>query len=93
MLERKIRAFNPWPIAFSYFSGSEPIRILSATVSTQTHTTVPGTVLSLSSEGLLVAVGNGTCLNIDTIQLPGKTPQPVKNVLQNNALRKQLNLN
>ncbi len=56
-LERKIRAFNPWPIAYCQ-SGAQLIRIYAA------HTTVhpskfpPGTVVHLSQDGLVVATGS-----------------------------------
>jgi methionyl-tRNA formyltransferase len=92
LLEHKIRAFIPWPIAFSFFSSKEPIRIWSATVSTQTHNTTPGSILSLSGSGLLMATGHGGCLNIETLQLPGKKPQAVKALLQSTALQGMLNL-
>ncbi len=93
LLEQKIRAFIPWPVAFSLFSGSSPIRIWSAHVSsTHTHHTSPGKVLSLSNEGLLVAAGNGSCLNIQILQLPGKKPQPITALLHNKTLGTQLNI-
>jgi methionyl-tRNA formyltransferase len=92
LLEQKIRAFIPWPVAFSLFSGSSPIRIWSARVSAHTHNTTPGKVVSLSSDGLLVAAGNGSCLNIQILQLPGKKPQPITALLHNKTLRAQLNI-
>jgi methionyl-tRNA formyltransferase len=91
VLEQKIRAFVPWPVAFNLFSGTQALRVWSASVSTQTHHTTPGTLLSLSAGGLLVAAGQGSCLNIETLQLPGKKPQPIKELLQNKLIQALFN--
>lgn len=68
-LDQKIRAFNPWPIAYTLFK-EELIRIHQARVVTIEHNKVPGTVLDIDKKGMLVASGLHALL-IEKIQLPG----------------------
>lgn len=70
-LDRKIRAFNPWPIAYSTLE-TENVRIWQAQViDTTTAAAVPGTILKFSRAGIDVAAGQGI-LQLQTCQLPGK---------------------
>ncbi|OGT56060.1 MAG: methionyl-tRNA formyltransferase [Gammaproteobacteria bacterium RIFCSPHIGHO2_12_FULL_42_10] len=69
-LERMIRAFNPWPIAFTIFQG-EPLRIGQASVMQGNASSLPGTIVSVSKAGIEVATGQGV-LQILTVQLPGR---------------------
>jgi len=71
VLHRKIRAFNPWPVAVTTWN-DKTLRLwdvapLSA-VSTNPQT--PGTVLAASSDGLIVQAGTGA-LTITRLQLEG----------------------
>ena len=69
VIERTIRAFDPWPVAWSVLNG-ERLRLWRATVERQDHQQEPGTVLSISSHGLMVACGSDG-LNITELQRPG----------------------
>ncbi len=76
-----IRAFNPWPVAFT-IEADQRIRIFDADVitditsSTTTRKTeednspLPGTVISKSREGIIIACGDNA-ISIKTLQLPG----------------------
>jgi len=67
----KIRAFNSWPVAETRYNGRQ-LRIWEAypAPTAGESDTVPGTVLSASSAGIVVACGEGrVCLN--RVQLPG----------------------
>jgi methionyl-tRNA formyltransferase len=75
-IERKVRAFNPWPIAETVYEG-EQLRILKAkadmTESTRLGGQPPGTILSVSERAILVQCGMGR-LALAEIQRPGKRP-------------------
>jgi methionyl-tRNA formyltransferase len=76
-IDRKVRAFNPWPVAETRWRSAQ-LRIweavpVPATVPGAADPGAPGTVLSASSDGLLVACGAGT-LRILRLQLPGRKP-------------------
>ncbi|PID43755.1 MAG: methionyl-tRNA formyltransferase [Gammaproteobacteria bacterium] len=69
-IERKIRAFNPWPVAFTEQNGTR-IRVFEATANDEPgHTAAPGTVIRRDKKGIAVACGQGT-VTITRLQLPG----------------------
>jgi len=55
LLERQVRAFDPWPGAY-FLVGDQRIRMLSAEIGPHAGTEVPGTVLD---ERLTIACGEG----------------------------------
>lgn len=70
-IDRKVRAFHPDPICFTYL-GDLRIKIYQAKVHTQElkkPNESPGTVLELSKKGILVACGQGAIL-LERVQLP-----------------------
>ncbi|MDH0749393.1 methionyl-tRNA formyltransferase [Pseudomonas sp. GD03842] len=69
-LERRVRAFNPWPICHSTLNG-ETLKVLAAQVAEGRGE--PGTILDASKEGLLVACGQNA-LRLTRLQLPGGKP-------------------
>lgn len=68
-IDRKIRAFNPWPIAYTFFN-EEILRIHQAKVIERSFAQAPGTVVSIDKKGMLIATGNQG-LVIEKIQFPG----------------------
>ncbi len=69
-LERQVRAFNPWPVAQTKYSG-QVLRVWSATAIAGTGTGAkPGSVIAAGKQGIDVVCGTG-CLRLLTIQLPG----------------------
>lgn len=77
-LERQVRAFNPFPIAFAHRADSEErIRIWNAQATQLEHNSPPGEILALSAAGLEVACGQNSLL-ITEVQLPGKKAMPVE---------------
>lgn len=79
-----IRAFNPWPVAQSQLADMN-VRIWSAhVIAEQTTTTVPGTIIEASRDGIFVATGKGVVC-IESMQLPGKRPLPVADILNAHA--------
>lgn len=84
-IARRIRAFNPFPVAFTLLDG-ERLRIYAANAVGEPHQTSPGSVLR-NRKQLIVACGNGTSLSLEILQLPGKKAMPVEAVLNGLAER------
>ncbi|MCI0401382.1 MAG: methionyl-tRNA formyltransferase [Gammaproteobacteria bacterium] len=78
-IERKVRAFNPTPVAHTTLQGLD-LRVWEANAIAMTPRKPPGTVLSVSTKGIDVAAGDGV-VRLVTIQLPGKRPIPVGDFL------------
>jgi methionyl-tRNA formyltransferase len=69
-LSRRIRAFNPWPVAWCMI-GDERTRIWKARVINRDHEQAPGTVLATSKQGINIACGEQV-LQLLELQPPGK---------------------
>lgn len=69
VIDRKIRAFNPWPIAYTLL-GDDNLRIHQARIKPGTTSAAPGTIISIDKQGMLVAAGEGR-LCIEVLQFPG----------------------
>lgn len=68
-IHRQIRAFNPWPIAYTHLDDLT-IRIYQAKIIDESASEKPGTVLAIDKNGILVATGKQLLL-IERIQFPG----------------------
>jgi methionyl-tRNA formyltransferase len=72
-IDRRVRAFNPWPMAETSFAG-EPLRVLRARIADQhASDAAPGTLLGIAEDGLRVACGEGV-LAVRELQRAGKRP-------------------
>jgi methionyl-tRNA formyltransferase len=69
VLARKVRAFNPWPIAEATLAG-ERIRIHGAIALALAHQAAPGSVLQAGRDGIDVACGDGA-LRLRVLQREG----------------------
>lgn len=69
VLARKVRAFNPWPMAEAIVGG-ERLRLHGAVALDERHAAVPGMVLRAGRDGLDIACGEGV-LRIRTLQREG----------------------
>ena len=71
-IERKVRAFNPWPVAYFFIDG-EYVRLWGGKVlktdEVLVSAAVPGTILAVDSEGIDVAAGNNTQFRITQLQM------------------------
>ncbi len=70
-LNCQVRGLYPWPSAVTELDGVR-CKILSTTVSGEATEKVPGTVVQADKNGLKLACGGGTVLQIDTLQPDGK---------------------
>ena len=77
-IERLIRAFNPFPVAY-FMNGSERIRVFRAEVVEDHSESEPGTVLD---DRLLIACGQGTALRLTVLQRAGKTKMSAEELLK-----------
>lgn len=79
-IDRHIRAFNPWPVAFTQLQ-DESLRIWRAQIfSTQSTAKPPGTILQATKAGVDVATGEGI-LRLLTLQLSGGRVLAVSDLL------------
>jgi methionyl-tRNA formyltransferase len=91
-ISRRVRAFNPWPVAETRFNGAQ-LRIWDAETRDapmpQPHAprldTVPGTVLAATQEGIDVACRRGV-LRILRLQLAGRKPLFAQEFIQGQRL-------
>jgi methionyl-tRNA formyltransferase len=84
LLDRHIRAFNPFPICFTTLGG-ERVKIWQARpASTVAAPEAPGTILRADSQGILVNCGDGQ-LSIGRLQLPGGKPLTAKQLLNSRS--------
>jgi methionyl-tRNA formyltransferase len=72
VLARKVRAFNPWPIAEAGLAG-ERVRIHDAIALPLAHAVAPGSLLLADREGIDIACGDGA-LRIRVLQREGGKP-------------------
>jgi len=83
-IDRTIRAFNPWPVAFTQWEG-KPLRIFMSKVSNKASHQPSGTVITETTEGIEVSTGNGV-LSFSQLQLPGKKAMDVRDFLNGRSL-------
>jgi methionyl-tRNA formyltransferase len=69
VLDRRIRAFNPFPIAYSPLQG-ERVKIYRAVIGSPVSAAA-GTIVSADREAIVVACGDRSSLRILDLQLPG----------------------
>ncbi len=83
-ITRKIRALNPAPGCFTLLS-DQRIKLweASAVSSESGAKSAPGTIISLTKEGLTVSAGDGL-VSITRLQLPNKKPLSIAEVVNGN---------
>jgi methionyl-tRNA formyltransferase len=82
-IERQIRSFNPWPVAFCQ-AKEEVVRIWQANVVPLKTVAAPGTIVEHTAQGIVVATQNQGLLLINA-QLPGKKAMPFSEILKGHA--------
>ncbi len=91
-LDRKIRAFNPWPVAFTQLPGTDDpvarrLRVWQARPCPgRNDPAAPGTVLTAGAEGIAVATGDGVLL-LTEVQVPGSRVMSAADLLNARPIR------
>jgi len=84
ILERRIRAFNPYPVCFTYLS-EQSLRIWCSSTrdlnSLPDNNHPPGTIMEITSDGIEVQTGKGRLI-VEQIQLPGKKALNIADLLR-----------
>jgi methionyl-tRNA formyltransferase len=73
-IARQVRAYNPWPMAYSYLDG-EPLRIVEAVaMGDVSEATTPGTLVTTTPDGpenAFAVVASSGALGVKLVQPPG----------------------
>jgi len=87
-LHNQIRGLTPWPHAYTFLSGTRYILHGSHVGALPPETMAPGTIVTASAhEGLLVACGEHTVLEILALQLEGKRVMSARDVMTTQSLK------
>ena len=78
-IERKIRAFNPWPTATATLNGIR-LRVHRAKTIMNDSPGCPGEIVKANHEGLIVQTGQGL-LSLQILQKAGGRPMSVETIL------------
>ena len=78
VIERQVRAYHPWPVAFASHKGIR-LRVWQAAAKKNDQKALPGTIVSVSSTGMEVACGHDV-LAIQVLQFPGKQQQNMSQI-------------
>ena len=74
-VDRNIRAFNPWPVAFIALDDSNNLRVWGSVLSQVDAQDKPaGSILAIDKQGVHVACGDGKAVCLTSLQWPGGKP-------------------
>ena len=82
IIDRRIRAFNPFPAAYTELAGLR-VKVWRAQVASSSIA-LPGQIMAADSAGLLVSCGQ-SALRMTEIQLAGKSRLAVSEILKSRA--------
>ena len=90
-IEKKIRAFNPWPVSFVKLNDKENLRVWSASAINIDSSDIKkyriGEIIEIDKTGIKVKCGNNSCLLLTTLQWPGGKPLNSLQIQQANKLQ------
>jgi methionyl-tRNA formyltransferase len=74
-IARRVRGLLPWPGTAAAWAGGE-LKVLRARAETGLPAEVPGTILALDRDGIVVAAGAGSRLRLLDVQPESRRPMP-----------------
>ncbi len=87
-IERKIRAFNSWPVSFT-FVGKHRLRVWQSEIDTELGLDLsekrPGTIVRFDKKGILVRCGDGHNLLLTQMQTDGSRAMNVAEMLNSKS--------
>ncbi len=92
VIERRVRAFNPWPSAYTALNG-KLLKIFAAQVehAPRPSQAAPGTIIEVTPVSMSVVTGNGI-LTLREVQLAGKKRLSVEEFLRGHHLQPGMRL-
>jgi|TARA_B110000091_G_C13718756_1_gene433822 methionyl-tRNA formyltransferase len=89
VLDRKIRAYIPWPVAqFTFIDKKNTLHKIkvwqASIINTIDNNQDVGTIIAIDKKGIVVSTGQGG-IRLETLQLPGKKALPVKDIINGRA--------
>ncbi len=84
VLARRVRAFNPWPVACAELHG-QSVKLWAASARPERGEAAPGEIFALTETGLQVACGSGS-LVIREMQFPGGRRLPAAEIARGRSL-------
>ncbi|SPL71152.1 Methionyl-tRNA formyltransferase [Acinetobacter stercoris] len=86
-IDRSIRAFNPWPVAFTPIDENNNLRIWNSEISSENaQNAAPGTILAINKHGVHVACGTNSSICLTSLQWPGGKALNAVQAMQANKL-------
>ncbi|GAA0085439.1 methionyl-tRNA formyltransferase [Clostridium sp. CTA-7] len=79
-----IRGLNPWPIAHTTYDGKS-MKIYESKILSEASNKEPGTIISVSKEGMKVSTSSGVLL-IKKIQFPNGKPLTIEQYINGNEI-------
>ena len=86
-IDRNIRAFNPWPVAFIQLDEQNNLRVWHSELSEASAPQAQaGEILAIDKKGVHVACANGSVIILNSLQWPGAKPLNPVQILQTQKL-------
>ncbi|TCB80498.1 methionyl-tRNA formyltransferase [Acinetobacter sp. ANC 4173] len=86
-IDRNIRAFNPWPVAFIALDEQNNLRVWNSVLSHETAENAQvGEIIAIDKHGVHVACANHTVITLTALQWPGGKPLNAVQILQTQKL-------
>ncbi|GIT83540.1 MULTISPECIES: methionyl-tRNA formyltransferase [Acinetobacter] len=87
-IDRNIRAFNPWPVAFIPLDDTQNLRVWGSALSDESaQGKAAGTILKLDKQGVHVACGDQQAVCLSSLQWPGAKPLNPVQIIQTQKLQ------
>ncbi len=86
-IDRNIRAFNPWPVAFIQLDEQNNLRVWHSELSNASAPNAQaGEIIAIDKKGIHVACANGSVIILTSLQWPGAKPLNPVQILQTQKL-------